>query len=139
MAFKQESEKERSMNQIITPTGTPAASQVPKIAAVHPTGSKLLVECLKKDEMLGTNLIIAEESEFDGAPQAYVVELGPNVQPHSGIKVGQRVYWTGQGTPVEDPRADKRIRALMDLHNIIAIIEEEGVECCGGGECCEEK
>lgn len=124
------------MNQesIITPSGQPISSKVPKIKGVHPAGSKILVECLKKDEMLETNLIIAESTEFDGAPQAYIVELGPNVQPHSGLDVGQRIYWTGNGTPVEDPRADKgRVRALMEIHNVIAIIEEEG--CCSGGSC----
>lgn len=116
---------------IISPTGEKLTTKVPKIKAVHPAASKILVECLKKDEMLETNLIISESTEFDGAPQAYIVELGPNVQPHSGLQVGQRIYWTGNGTPVEDPRAEKgRIRALMEIHNVIAIIEEDG--CCGG-------
>lgn len=122
------------MNQpsIISPNGAPISSKVPKVKAVHPAASKILVECLKQDEMLETSLIIAESTEFDGAPQAYIVELGPNVQPHSGLVVGQRIYWTGNGTPVEDPRAQKgRVRALMEIHNVIAIIEEEGV-CCGG-------
>lgn len=121
------------MNQpsIISSNGTPISSKVPKIKAVHPTGSKILVECLEKAEMLETNLIIAESTEYEGAPQAYIVELGPNVQPHSGLEVGQRIYWTGNGTPVEDPRSEKRIRALMEIHNVIAIIEEKS-ECCEG-------
>jgi len=121
---------------IITPEGS-TLKVVPKITAVHPAASKILVECLKADEMLGTNLYVRDDSKLDGAPQAYIVELGPNVSPHSGLEVGQRIYWTGNGTPVEDPRATKgRVRALLEIHNVIAIIEDEGGCCCG--DKCEE-
>ena len=59
-----------------------------------------------------------------GAPQAYIVELGPQVNEESGLAVGQRVYWNGKGVPVEDPRSNGRVRALLEIHNIQAIIEE---------------
>lgn len=119
---------------IITPEISTAA-ELPKITAVKPAGSKILVECLKPDEVMGTKLYVREDTKLDGAPQAYIVELGPSVAEDSGLAVGQRVYWTGNGTPVQDPRAQHgRVRALLEIHNVIAIIEDEGASgaCCGG-------
>lgn len=104
---------------------TAEINRVPKIKAVHPFGSKLLVEVLNPDECLGTNLYVSQEAKVDGAPQAYIVELGPEVKSDSGLAVGQRIYWEGKGTPVNDPRGENnRIRALLEIHNVRAIIEE---------------
>lgn len=123
-------------NSVILTPDTQSSSELAKIVAIHPTSSKLLVECLKVDEMMGTKLYVGSDANMDGAPQAFIVELGPNVAPHCGLKVGQRVYWNGQGTPVQDPRAQHgRVRALMEIHNIIAIIEDENSQCCKEGEC----
>lgn len=122
--------------KLITPSGgeinlgTVSTTKCPKIAAVHPFGSKILVEVLQADETMHTSLYISEKTQDDGAPQAYILELGPGVAADSGLRVGQRVYWNGKGTAVNDPRAGKRVRALLEVHNIQAIIEEEG--CCGG-------
>lgn len=121
--------------KIITASGGEIAlngstPKAPKISAVHPFGSKILVEVLTATEVIDTNLYISEKTEADGAPQAYILELGPTVAADSGLKVGQRIYWTGKGTAVNDPRAGKRLRALLEVHNVQAIIEEEG--CCGG-------
>lgn len=123
--------------KLITPSGGEInlghvhTVKCPKISAVHPFGSKILVEVLQADETMQTSLYISETTQDDGAPQAYILELGPGVSPDSGLKVGQRVYWNGKGTAVNDPRASKRVRALLEVHNIQAIIEEEAV-CCGG-------
>jgi hypothetical protein len=101
-----------------------ATPTVAKVNAVHPFGSKLLVEVLTSKEMLGTNLFVGEEAKFEGAPQAFIAELGPQVSPESGLKVGQRIYWTGKGTQVVDPRAtNNRVRALLEISNVLAIIE----------------
>jgi hypothetical protein len=98
---------------------------VPKIKAVHPFGSKILIEVLKPDEVLGTKLYLGDRTEVDGAPQAYIVELGSTVSKESGLEVGQRIFWEGKGTPVQDPRAkNDRIRALLEISNVKAIIEE---------------
>ena len=97
---------------------------VPKVASLHPFGSKVLVEVLNPDEVLSTNLYIAKDTRIDDAPQAYILELGPGITPEMGLKVGQRIYWTGKGTPVSDPRAQERIRALLEIHNIQAIVKE---------------
>lgn len=106
--------------------GAPS-KKAPKILAVHPYGSKILVETIPADELLDTNLIVPDNATSDGAPQAYIIEIGPQVPVNSGLKVGQRVYWTGKGTAVNDPRAaSNKVRALLEIHNIQAIISEEG-------------
>lgn len=120
--------------KLITPSNEvcfSGSSKAPKISGVHPFGSKILVEILNQDELLDTNLFVPDNVKNDGAPQAYIIELGPQINSDSGLKVGQRIYWTGKGTAVEDPRNTKRVRALLEVHNIQAVIEEEGV-CCGG-------
>ena len=96
----------------------------PKVTAIHPFGSKVLVEVLEAEDILDTSLFIPEGTESDGAPQAYIIELGPQVDKSCGLAVGQRVYWSGKGTAVADPRQTKRTRALLEVHNIQAIIEE---------------
>lgn len=120
--------KSEGKNQVILPpANVPATTPaIPKIKGVHPYGSKILIECLKPDEMMGTTLYISEQTKTDGAPQAYIVELGPQVDESCGVKVGQRIYWEGKGVAINDPRAHNgRIRALLEIHNIKAIIEEE--------------
>jgi len=105
---------------------------VPKVKAVHPYGSKILVECLNNKELIDTNLFIPDDTAPSDAPQAYILELGPQVDEASGLAVGQRIYWEGKGLAVNDPRSEKsgRVVALLEIHNVRGIIEE--VSCCGG-------
>lgn len=102
---------------------------LPKIKGVNPFGSKILVEVLRDDEIMGTILSIGAGNGTggrDGAPQAIIVKLGPQVPADSGLKEGQRVYWTGKGTQVTDPSGDPgRTRALLEISNILAVIEED--------------
>ena len=110
---------------ILNVDGSEAVVQLPPVVAAHPIGSSILVECLKADEVLGTTLLIDENTDVGGAPQAYIVELGPTVSPDFGLTVGMRVYWEGKGLAIDDPRAEHgRVRALLEIHNIKAIIEE---------------
>ena len=108
---------------------------VPKVKAVHPFGSKVLVECVNNKELIDTNLFIPEDTAPSDAPQAYILELGPALDEKSGLEVGQRIYWEGKGLAVNDPRSEKsgRVVALLKVHNVRGIIEEG---CCGGGTCC---
>ena len=112
-----------------------AHKSVPKVKAVHPYGSKILVECLNNKELIDTTLFIPEDTAPSDAPQAYILELGPQVDEGSGLSVGQRIYWEGKGLAVNDPRSEKsnRVVALLEIHNVRGIIEEES--CCGGGTC----
>jgi hypothetical protein len=100
---------------------------LPKIKNIVPFGSKILVEVLRNDEIIGSKIFVGDHvNTGDGAPQALIIKLGPNVDPTSGLKEGQRVYWTGKGTAVNDPSTKEgRTRALLEISNIIAIIEEE--------------
>jgi hypothetical protein len=109
------------------PDVTPA---LPKIKSILPFGSKILVEVLRDDEIIGSNIIVSNGKGSgtggDGAPQGVIIKLGPNVDPTCGLKEGQRVYWSGKGTAVSDPQVGKgRTRALLEISNILAIIEED--------------
>lgn len=113
-------------NKILNSQGTEFRTVLPKIKGVHPHGSKILIEILKADEVMGTSLHISDTTEVEGAPQAIVIETGPCLPAESGIKNGDRIYWTGKGTQVIDPRSvNNRIRALVEVNNVLAIIEEE--------------
>jgi hypothetical protein len=113
--------------KIISPLGEElsALPEVPPLEAVHPYGSKVLIEDLRPEEILNTKMFVPEKANCgDHAPQAYIVELGPRVPEEAGLEVGQRVFWSGTGVPVKDPRQSQRIRALIEIHQIIAIAEE---------------
>ena len=112
--------------------GKEVVKRVPKVRAVHPYGSKILVEVLNADEVMGTNLFVSDTTDSGDAPQAYILELGPQVDEESGLCVGQRIYWEGKGLAVNDPRGQEsgRVIALLEIHNVRAVIEEE--KCCGG-------
>jgi hypothetical protein len=110
---------------IVDVNGQKLCVALPKAKSVHPFGSKILVEILKADEIMGTTLHISEDTQMDGAPQAYITELGPNVPSEAGLAVGQRVYWTGKGTQIENPGCTSgRVNALLEINNVLAIIEE---------------
>lgn len=116
------------MPDIVMPDGQPAVAEIPKIKGVHPTGSKILIETLTGRELNPTILEIPDGAEADeGSNQAYIIALGPAMPDDSGLEVGQRIYWEGRGMPVEDPRTKPggRIRAILEIHNVKAIIEEE--------------
>lgn len=114
------------MTDIVLPNGQAAVTPVPKIAAVHPFGSKILVETISDRELNPTTLEIPEGTSMGGeSPQAYIVEVGPALPEDSGLKVGQRIFWEGKGMAVEDPRVKPgRVRAILEPHNVRAIIEE---------------
>lgn len=102
---------------------------LPKIKSVSPFGSKILVEVLRDDEIMGTSLIVGAGkgtgATDGGAPQAIIVKLGSGLNESSGLKEGQRIYWSGKGTLVEDPTTyPGRSRALLEISNILAIINE---------------
>ncbi len=110
---------------ILMPTLEPVRTILPKVSAVRPYGSKILVEILKNDEILGSTIQVSETTQVDGAPQAYIVAVGPDVPEASGLAVGQRIYWTGRGTQISDPNANTgRVRALLEIANVLAILDE---------------
>lgn len=112
------------MSEILMSDGTPAKAQVPDIKEVHPFGSSILIENLKADEIMGTSLYVQEDAETEGAPQAYIVELGPKVDDDCGLSVGDRVYVQGSFIPVINTSGNGRERGILEIHNIKGIIEE---------------
>lgn len=110
---------------ILAANGQELRAALPKAKAVHPFGSKILVEILRENEIMGTSIHIGDDVQSEGAPQAYITELGPGVPAECGLKVGQRVYWSGKGTQITNPGCTTdRVNALLEISNVLAIIEE---------------
>lgn len=97
-----------------------------KIVAVKPTLSLILVEHLKADEVNQSSLIVNENADY-GAPQAYIIELGPSVPPESGLSVGDRVLLQGSYIPVPNFDRHPRERGLVEMHNVKAVLKESGL------------
>ena len=116
------------MTDIVLPDGQAAVTPVPNVVAIHPYGSKILIETITSRELNPTTLELPEGASMgEESPQAYIIEVGPALPEDSGLKVGQRIFWEGKGMAVEDPRTkDGRVRAILEPHNVRAIIEEEG-------------
>ena len=111
---------------IVGASGETLKSTCPRMSAVHPFGSTVLIELLTAEDLNETSLHLPENTVVDdGAPQAYIVELGPKVANDSGLEVGQRIYWNGTCIPVNDPRANGRVRGFLEIHQIKGLIEEE--------------
>lgn len=110
---------------IVTTSGEEIRKEIPKVKAVKPFGSKILVEILTAKDTMNTSLHLSDSTESGDAPQAYILELGPQVDTECGLSVGDRVYWEGKGLAIKDPRATDRQRALLEVHNVKAIIVEE--------------
>lgn len=111
------------MGSILTPSGEEASS-VPPVTSVKPFGSTILIENLKPQEQLGTYLHVKEDADVGGAPQAYIVALGPKVSEDIGLKVGDRVIVQGTFIPVPNLSDNGRTRGIVEIHNIKAVLVE---------------
>ena len=122
------------MAKIITTT---PISTVPSIRSIKPCGSQVLVELLTAQEALGTNLIIEGDSSTikNGAPQGYVIDMGPRVATDHGFKVGDRVTLNGNYTPLPEvstissctgkQKNPDRPWILIEPQQIKAVLSEE--------------
>tara|TARA_Y100000034_G_C6650285_1_gene284546 strand:+ start:21 stop:368 length:348 start_codon:yes stop_codon:yes gene_type:complete len=107
--------------------GNEFVKEIPKVVDVIPCGSRILVELLKPDEIIGTNLHIGENVKV--APQGIILKIGPTVNPEDwGFKVGDRIIVSGTGTQVENSScvAKKAGRdvTLIEPSSIKAILVE---------------
>jgi len=75
-------------------------STCPKITDVRPVGSLVLLELLTPQEALGQSTLMITEETVVGAPQAYILKLGPKVPEDFGFKAGDRVIVTPNFNPV---------------------------------------
>lgn len=118
-----------SENAIVGPNGE-AVSRVPSISGVRPCGTQVLVELLTAQEALGTILQIDSSASVNGAPQGYIVALGPKVAEDLGFKAGDRVTLHGNYTPVPEVQKVSRRNGhrpwiLVEPHQIKAVFVEE--------------
>lgn len=107
-----------------------SATRVPGVVGVNPCGSQVLVELLTAQEALGTALQIDSAASVNGAPQGYVVKLGPKVAPDWGFQVGDRVTLHGNYTPLPEGQKLQRKNShrpwiLVEPIQIKAVFVEE--------------
>lgn len=117
-------------NAILGSDGNAAAKLVPSVVGVKPCGSQVLVELLTAQEALGTVLQIDSAASVNGAPQGYVVALGPKAPTDMGFKAGDRVTLHGNYTPVPEGQKFQRNNPhrpwiLVEPHQIKAVFSEE--------------
>jgi len=105
--------------------GTPI-STVPNPTSVQALGTQVLVETLSAQEALGTGLYVQDDTKV-GAPQGYVLGVGPKVADDWGFRVGDRVIVTGNFTPVPEIKASKseRMMILVEPHQVKARLVED--------------
>ena len=105
---------------------------VSKIKGLVPCGTGVLCELLNEEEILGTTLQLVSQGKvasprLDGAPQAYILALGPKVNPEEwGFKVGDRVMFSGQFVPAPDFDKHKRARGTIEPFAVKAVLVEDG-------------
>lgn len=111
--------------KLVLPTSLVPTLGAPRVKGIRPTGSTILVEMLNADEALGTSLYVKEDSNV-GAPQGYVLALGPNLKSEEiHIKEGDRVLLQGTFVPVPNYDGSKRKKGIVEVHNIKAVFDEE--------------
>jgi hypothetical protein len=98
----------------------------PAIVGVKPLGTQILFEELTQKEILGTKLVLGGTTSNKDAPQAYVLSVGPKVDPDWGIRAGQRVVISGNYTPIpECAGSHGRKMGVCEPFNIKAILLED--------------
>lgn len=112
-----------STSRIIVDSNGQEVTSVPKVIDIVPFGSTILVEILNAKEALGTLIEVNKDAKV-GAPQGYVLALGPKLDPECGIKVGDRVMMQGTFVPVPDWDHSPRQKGILEIHNIKALIKE---------------
>ena len=93
---------------------------------VKPCGSQILVEHLSAEDINESRIHLPNNASItDGAPQAYVLGMGPGVKPDVyGFNVGDRVLLQGNFVPVPTSGNSKRARGLVEPTAIKAVLEE---------------
>jgi hypothetical protein len=97
--------------------------EIPPVTGVRPCGAQVLLELLTVQEMMGTKLILKNNTQAHAEYQAYVIAAGPTIDLSIyGFKVGDRVLLSGNGTPVPNYDNTERERILMDPFAIKAVL-----------------
>lgn len=102
-----------------------------KVIDCQPVGCYILIERLTDQEILGTKLHLIDngKSKDNGLPQGVILAIGNGFDEDTlkryGIKVGDRVLLQGICHPVPSYGTGNRVKELVDISTIKAILKEE--------------
>lgn len=127
---------------IVGPDGEVMTSRVPEVSSITPCGSQILIELLTTKEILGTVLELPTKLEksnpnthdsITGAPQGYILALGPKVPADLGFKAGDRVTLHGNYTPLPDSSSLNKVNShrpwiLVEPQQIKAVFLERSTK-----------
>ncbi len=71
------------------------SKKCPEVIGAKPCGSMVMVELLRPDEVMRTNIHLTEDVTPTGGPQAIVLSKGPKVPDDYAFEAGNRVVLTG--------------------------------------------
>lgn len=111
-------------NKLTDIDGNFVYQKVPEVVDARPAGGLVMVELLTPQEILGTSLHVGENT-VAGAPQGYILELGPRLEGGWGFKKGDRVVLSGNFTPLPEVERSHRPIAILDPNCIKAVLVEE--------------
>lgn len=99
-----------------------------KILNVRAASSQILVEILTPKEASGSFLSLGEDVDM-GAPQAYILDIGPALleTANLGFKIGDRVVLQGKYVPMPKPEGQKRVLGIIEIASIKAVLDEESI------------
>lgn len=102
---------------------------LPEIDYIKPVGNQILVEVLTPKELMGPTAIhvpSGSETVVQGAPQGYILSIGPKVDPTFGFEVGNRIVLSGSFTPLPEQAAKNgRPQGCVEPHMIKAVLVEK--------------
>lgn len=112
------------MSKKIVDAAGECLSSIKTVKGVSPCGSQVLIEILTPQELMNTNLTLAEKTDLKVPMQGYVKAVGPSCSQGFGFKVGDRVLISGSG--VMSPNFDNNHRDtfLMEPSSIKAVLAE---------------
>lgn len=99
-------------------------SSVKTVKNVIPCGSQVLIEVLTPQELMNTNLTLAEKTDLKVPLQGYVRAVGPSFNPAFGFSVGDRVLISGSGVMAPNYNDNHRDTFLMEPSAIKAVLAE---------------
>lgn len=117
-------------NTILGADGNATVKPVPNVVGVNPCGSQILVELLTAQEALGTVIHVDSSAAVNGAPQGYILAIGPKAPTDMGFAAGDRVTLNGNYTPIPEGQRFQRKNPhrpwiLVEPHQIKAVFVED--------------
>lgn len=96
-----------------------------KVTGARAVTSKIIVEHIPAKETFDTKLIISDDVEDSGPPQAFIIDMGPGIKSEDvGFKVGDRVVLSGKYVPIPQLPGVSRPRGIVEIHDIKCVLTE---------------